>query len=95
MDSEEKVIFFIAGMIRVVFLPFVPNKGGGSSPVVAIGNICGGDICKKLDDPVIDGFLADHPEMMSEAVVGSEIIFRIVFLHIFFDDVINFLYRRE
>src|ERR1035437_7439701 len=41
MNRQEKVIFLLAGMIRICLSSLLANKSSSSSPVMSISNISG------------------------------------------------------
>ena len=74
--GHEEVVFFLAGMVGVVFLLFLTHQSGGGAAVMTVGDIHGRNVfLEQFHQFGNDGLVVNHPETVAEAVfLGYEIV---------------------
>ena len=75
--SHEVVVLLVTSMVRVLAAELCAHEGSSCCTVVTVSYIECRDICEDLSDAVDVGLLADHPEMVAEAVLCNEVVLRL------------------
>ena len=73
-NRHEIVVLLLSCMVRILGLLLCSHKGCRGGTVVAVSYIECWNLCKDLCYAVDVSLFVDHPEMVSEAVLGNEII---------------------
>ena len=78
---EEITILLTTRMARIIGAALLSHTRSGGRAVMSVGNIERRNARKNLRNAVVGLLVADHPQLVSEAVVGREIILRSVVFH--------------
>ena len=71
-NSHEVVVFFVTGMIRILFRFFSSHQSSGSTTMMSVGNVEGRHLSKFLSDGINIFLFINNPESMSETIAGSD-----------------------